>query len=126
LNTTVPQFHLFVAGLRYAREFLGADISVQRLLILIEASLHEGLSQAELLKELRATSVTALSRNLAELSALTPNKTPGPNLVELRPDPLNLRRKMIFLTPRGRRFMTHLRKKIGGREGRPVRPVRRR
>ena len=91
--------------MRYARAKLGADITIQRLLILINVYLHEGISQRELLQELDATSVTALSRNLADLSALTTKKAPGPGLIELRTDPMNLRRKTIHLTPKGRRLI---------------------
>lgn len=92
-------------ALRYARAKLSPDITAQRLLILIAVYFHEGLSQRELLTHLESTSITALSRNLADLSALTTRKTPGPGLLELRVDPLNLRVKRIFLTSKGRRFM---------------------
>ena len=91
--------------MRYARSRLGADITIQRLLILLNVYLHEGLSQKELLAQLDATSVTALSRNLADLSAWTTKKQPGPGLIELRVDPLNLRRKTIHLTAKGRRLL---------------------
>jgi len=93
------------SALRFARSKLSADITAQRLLILIGVYFHEGLSQRELLKFLDSTSITALSRNIADLSALTTKKTPGPGLLELRVDPMNLRVKKIYLTPKGRRFM---------------------
>lgn len=92
-------------ALRYARAKLSPDITAQRLLILIAVYFHEGLSQRELLKHLDSTSITALSRNLADLSALTTRKAPGPGLLELRVDPLNLRVKRVFLTPKGERFV---------------------
>ena len=92
-------------ALRFARSNLSADITAQRLLILIGVFFHEGLSQRELLNFLDSTSVTALSRNIADLSSLTTRKQPGPGLLELRADPLNLRVKRVFLTSKGRRFM---------------------
>ena len=92
-------------ALRFARSNLSADITAQRLLILIGVYFHEGLSQRELLSFLDSTSVTALSRNIADLSSLTTKKLPGPGLIELRIDPLNLRVKRVFLTAAGRRFM---------------------
>ena len=92
-------------ALRYARQKLTPDITAQRLLILIAVYLHEGLSQRELLKHLELTSITALSRNLADLSGMTTKKLPGPGLLELRTDPLNLRVKRVFLTRKGKRFM---------------------
>lgn len=92
-------------ALRYARAKLSPDITAQRLLILIAVYFYEGLSQRELLTHLESTSITALSRNLADLSALTTRKTPGPGLLELRVDPQNLRIKRVFLTSKGKRFM---------------------
>jgi len=94
--------------MRFARAQLGPDTTLQRLLILLNVSLHEGLSQKELLARLDATSITALSRNLADLSAWTSRKQPGPGLLELRVDPMNLRRKTIHLTPRGRAMLAGL------------------
>ena len=92
-------------ALRYARAKLSPDITAQRLLILIAVYFHEGLSQRELLAHLELTSITALSRNLADLSDLTTKKLPGPGLLEQRTDPLNLRVKRVFLTKKGKRFM---------------------
>jgi DNA-binding MarR family transcriptional regulator len=92
-------------ALRYARAKLSPDITAQRLLILIAVYFNEGLSQRELLAHLESTSITALSRNLADLSSLTTKKLPGPGLLELRTDPLNLRVKRVFLTRKGKRFM---------------------
>ena len=92
-------------ALRFARKKLSPDITAQRLLILIAVYFHEGLSQRELLAHLDSTSITALSRNLADLSSLTTKKTVGPGLLELKADPLNLRIKRVYLTAKGRRFM---------------------
>ncbi len=92
-------------ALRYARANLHPDITAQRLSILIAVYFHEGLSQRELLKHLELTSITALSRNIADLSNLTTKKLRGPGLLELRTDPLNLRVKRVFLTRKGKRFM---------------------
>ena len=92
-------------ALRFARARLSPDITAQRLLILIAVYFHEGLSQSELLKHLESTSITALSRNLADLSGMTTKKSPGPGLLELRMDPLNLRIRRVFLTPQGRKFV---------------------
>jgi len=92
-------------ALRYARKNLSPDITAQRLHILIAVYFHEGLSQRELMTHLDGTSITALSRNLADLSALTTRKVPGPGLLELRSDPMNLRVKRVFLTRKGRSFV---------------------
>lgn len=97
--------HVLDRALRFARTKIGPDITAQRLLILIAVYFHEGLSQRELLTHLETTSITALSRNVADLSALTTRKTPGPALLEQRSDPLNLRIKRVYLTGKGRRFV---------------------
>ena len=101
------QLRVIDRALRYARAKLSPDITAQRLLILVCVSIHEGLSQRELLRKLDTTSITALSRNLADLSELTTKKLPGPGLIELRTDPTNLRVKRVHLTAKGKRFIRH-------------------
>ena len=92
-------------ALRFARARLSPDITAQRLLILLAVYFHEGLSQRELLRHLELTSITALSRNLADLSDLTTKKEAGPGLLELRVDPMNLRAKRVYLTRKGTKFV---------------------
>lgn len=92
-------------ALHFARKKLTTDITAQRLQILLAVYFNEGLNQRELLQFLDMTSITALSRNIADLSRLTTKKLEGPGLLELRVDPLNLRVKRVFLTKKGRRFM---------------------
>ena len=102
-------------ALRFARANLSPDVTAQRLSILINVYFNEGLSQRELLAHLESTSITALSRNLADLSALTTKKTPGPALLESRVDPLNLRVRSVFLTRKGHAFMKRWLDVISGR-----------
>lgn len=97
--------HLLDRALRFARRKISPDITAQRLLILIAVYRNEGASQRELLKQLDSTSITALSRNIADLSSLTSRKSQGPGLLELRVDPMNLRVKRIFLTQKGKAFV---------------------
>ena len=104
-STEIDQLHALDNALRFARSHLSADVTAQRLLILICVYFNQGLSQRELLSKLESTSITALSRNLADLSAWTTRKKEGPGLIELRPDPMNLRVKRVFLTPAGEKFV---------------------
>ena len=104
-NPEIEQLHALDEALRFARAELTADVTAQRLLILISVFFNQGMSQRELLTKLDSTSITALSRNLADLSAWTTRKCEGPNLIELRPDPMNLRVKRVFLTKTGERFV---------------------
>jgi len=101
----LDQLNALDLALRFARSALSPDVTAQRLLILICVYFNEGLSQRELLSKLDSTSITALSRNLADLSAWTTKKTEGPGLIELRPDPMNLRVKRVHLTRAGSRFV---------------------
>lgn len=105
MRETDAKLKTLAQALRFARLNLSPDVTAHRLSILLGVYFNEGLSQRELLDELDATSITALSRNLADLSAITTRKSEGPGLIELRPDPMNLRIKHVHLTRRGRRFV---------------------
>lgn len=104
-SAELDQLHALDNALRFARSHLSADVTAQRLLILICVYFNQGLSQRELLNKLESTSITALSRNLADLSAWTTRKSEGPGLIELRGDPMNLRVKQVFLTRDGEKFV---------------------
>ncbi len=103
-----PGLFSFCRALSLVRARVSPDITAQRLLILLAAHAHEGLSQRELLDKLEGTSITALSRNLADLSRFTSRKSEGPGLVELRSDPMNLRVRRVYLTRRGRRLVADI------------------
>ena len=104
-SSELKQLQALDRALRFARSEISPDITAQRLLILICVYFNQGMSQRELLTKLDSTSITALSRNLADLSAWTTRKTEGPGLIELRQDPMNLRVKRVFLTDAGNRFV---------------------
>ena len=104
----LDQLHALDNALRFARSHLSPDVTAQRLLILICVYFNQGLGQRELLTKLESTSITALSRNLADLSAWTTRKTEGPGLIEMRPDPMNLRVKRVYLTNAGQKFVRSL------------------
>ena len=104
-DSELDQLYALDGALRFARAELTADITAQRLLILLSVFFNQGMSQRELLSQLDTTSITALSRNLADLSAWTTRKAEGPGLIELKPDPMNLRIKRVFLTDKGERFV---------------------
>ena len=91
--------------LTYARDNIAPDVTVQRLLVFLHVAQNEGLSQNELAEHLQGISTTALSRNLADLSEINSRKTAGPGLIEQHLDPDNLRKKRIFLTDKGQRFL---------------------
>jgi DNA-binding MarR family transcriptional regulator len=102
LQASVRLFDRFLVN---ARKALGPDVTALRLHILLNVYLNEGTNQSKLLTLLDVTSVTALSRNLADMSTLTSSKKPGPGLIELRFDVMNLRQKSIHLTTLGREII---------------------
>lgn len=102
-------------ALQEVRRSVAPDITVQRLMILLAVYANEGLSQRELLDCLDGCSITALSRNLADLSRLTSKKRPGPGLVEARVDPMNLRVRRVYMTPKGRRLVARIDRSLTGR-----------
>jgi DNA-binding MarR family transcriptional regulator len=104
----VRAVEVFERALRFARQQLGPDVTVLRLQILLNAHLNPASSQRELAALSGGISATALSRNLADLSAWSSRKQEGLGLVELRADPMNLRVKRIYLTARGKRFVRQL------------------
>lgn len=104
----MQQFPALINCLRAARDAISPDITVQRLLVLLSVADHPGCSQHDLGQRLTGISSTALSRNLADLSALTSRKLPGPNLIRQQPDPTNLRRKQLHLTRKGQRLIGEL------------------
>ncbi|MEL7297957.1 MAG: hypothetical protein AAGJ86_09865 [Pseudomonadota bacterium] len=104
-----------IDGLKVARDAIAPDLTVQRLLVLMTVAENEGLSQGELGQLMTRISTTALSRNLADLSAISSRKAPGPALIRQRPDPDNLRRRQITLTPKGRRLVSRIKGAFGER-----------
>ena len=94
-----------IDSLRYARDQIAPDVTVQRLLVLLTVARYPGLSQTELGRHLPGISTTAMSRNLADLSERTSQRRVGPGLIELKTDPENLRRKRVRLTARGKQLL---------------------
>ena len=108
LAAMTPDLLALGRALSFCRARLGADVTALRISILLCVARNEGLSQRELLDRLDGVSTTALSRNLADLSALNVRKTKGLGLIALKGDPMNLRIKRVFLTAKGRRFVERL------------------
>ena len=80
---------------------------IQQLAVFLAIARREGLSIAELAKALGLGRSSA-SRNVAALGDLHWQKKPGLYLVEDRIDPMELRKKQIYLTPKGRRLLEQI------------------
>jgi DNA-binding MarR family transcriptional regulator len=62
---------------------------------------HEGKSMSEL-ADIVGANVSTMSRHLLDLGPRNRKMEPGYGLVEARTDPMNLRVKNFFLTPKGK------------------------
>lgn len=69
--------------------------------LLIASRGDAGTNHATLIHELELSRSQA-SKVVADLTELTSRKEPGPGLVESVPDPMNMRTRIVKLTPKGR------------------------
>lgn len=87
--------------LKAARKNLDADMTVQRLQVLLEVALSEPIEQGTLVRRVDQTR-SAVSKNVANWTALTAKKTKGPGFMESVMDPMNLTTRTIKLTSKGK------------------------
>lgn len=93
-----------------------AEMPLQTAHTLLCIALQPGLTMQEL-SERTGLSQSSCSRNVQALGEWHWNRKPGYNLVEAVPDPHDTRRKIMFLTKRGRdilgRLVSTIRKEPG-------------
>jgi len=88
--------------LKEVRAQIDNEMSVQKLQILMCClSSPDGIDQQRLFQEMDQ-SRSAVSKNIADLTAFTSKKLPGPALLVSIPDPMNLTTRIIRVTPKGR------------------------
>ena len=100
---------------RIIEEFrkLDPEIPSQAINTFLYIVLHEGCSVKDIGEALNLRQSSA-SRNVAMLSKMHRLRKPGFGLIEAREDPRERRRKVITLTPKGKRFLEDLDIHIGG------------
>jgi len=76
------------------------DIPLQQLQMLLTIALNDGESQQTIQKMANQTRASA-SRNIQAWSVMDRKHQPGPGFVEMRPDPYERRRNLIYLTKQG-------------------------
>jgi DNA-binding MarR family transcriptional regulator len=86
---------------------LSPDMPMQQADVLMQIALKPGITMAELQK-LTSLSQSSVSRNVKALSKFHRLDKPGLDLVEETMDPRDTRRRLIFLTVKGKTFMTKL------------------
>lgn len=97
---------------------LDDTMPVQMLAVLLQVALAEDSGEPMSLTQLAEAlhmGQSSVSRNVATLSEWSWQKKPGLSLVETRIDLMELRRKNVGLTPKGRKLIEQLSNILGGR-----------
>lgn len=89
------------------------DIPAQQLQALLAIALQPGLTMSELATRV-GMAQSSCSRNVAHLSKWFKPGLPGLDLVETYEDPRERRRKVMYLTPKGRARVTKALEAITG------------
>lgn len=79
-------------------------MSIQVVHTLVLVALHEGSSLVEI-GRISGFKMATISRNLLDLGTRNRNREPGFGLVETQTDPMELRKKKVTLTPKGRELL---------------------
>ena len=85
--------------LRAARQ-LDPDLTVQRLMVLLEIAIQGEITQGALVKAV-GQNRSACSKNVASWTALTSRKTRGPGFVRSDLDPMNMSTRVLSITEKG-------------------------
>lgn len=99
-----------IGAIKAFREF-DMNFPIQQIEILLWVAQKPGVSVAELVK-LTGQAQSSVSRNVAALGLVHRKGEPGHDFVDAQKDPDNPRRLILFLTFKGRHFMTVLLKRI--------------
>lgn len=92
--------------LNEVRDTVG-DVPIQQLQLLLTVALYDGASQQEIQKYSKQSRAST-SRNLQAWSTMTRTHQPGPGFLELRQDPYERRRNMVYITPVGWKYLEQL------------------
>jgi DNA-binding MarR family transcriptional regulator len=102
-DSTVRRLESFLSQIRV----LDDAMPVQQLACFLAIAHREGQSIVELSRSLGLAQSSA-SRNVSSLSDWDWEKRPGLDLVETKVDPLELRKKQVVLTSKGRRLVEQI------------------
>lgn len=95
-------------GVEELRKF-DPEMPAQTVNLFLLVCMHPGITQKDLAIRL-GVSQASISRNTAALSKVHRLNTPGHDLVVATEDPVERRRKVVHLTPKGRRVMEAIEK----------------
>jgi len=99
------------AMFKFMAEFRKLDNEIQaqtvQTFLAIAMSKKEKVPMADLLETI-GVSQASCSRNVAFFTDWTRKKVKGPNLLASKEDPMERRRKLVYLTPKGKQFYNSL------------------
>lgn len=96
-----------VSGLFQAFRALDPTMPLQLAYTFILCATYEGESVGDIARR-AGFALSTTSRHILDLGEYDRNKNPGYQLVESRTDPMELRRKTVHLTPKGRNLINQL------------------
>ena len=96
---------------------IDSEMPVQMAHCLMEVALNPGMGMRAL-EQATGLSQSSASRNIQTLGKWHRDKRPGYDLVETVEDPEDTRRKIMFLTPKGRQLVSDVLSALG--DGEPV------
>lgn len=102
---------ILIEVLNEVRGDLDPEMQVQTLLTFLHAVRQPGSTMKEI-GNLTNQTQASMSRNISALSQVSRHGKPGLNLVHTYEDPMERRRKVVELTPKGQKFMKTLQGKI--------------
>jgi DNA-binding MarR family transcriptional regulator len=102
-ETLVRKLEGFINQIR----MLDDGMPVQTLACFLAIARREGRSIAEIAQEVGIAPSSA-SRNVSALAVWNWQKKPGLDIVETRVDPMELRKKQVFLNSKGRRLLAQI------------------
>lgn len=100
--------HVLRVAVDRLRAEIGPEVPAQRILTLLAIAANPDLPQHDVPKHIHGVAEATVSRNVADLSAVTRTREPGPDLVEQRADPMYRRRNLLRLTRKGERLIADL------------------
>lgn len=105
----IETMNTYSRGLRFVRllRSLNSEMPMQQADILLTVARKPGTKRKELIEALELTK-TACSRNLAALASRDLNGREGLGLIDMVVDPRDGVTQALFLTPKGKKFVTLL------------------
>lgn len=96
------------------RSEVDSEMPLQMVAVLLTIAAEEDVPMAEVAR-VTNLSQASISRNVAALGMIHRKKKPGYGLVDAYEDPMERRRKLLRLTPKGRSLINKITKQIADR-----------